>query len=123
MRLVPLLALLLALPACDAAAFWETDERVPLRVDIQSQFADDRVRVEVGGVPVFDSRVTTEPLLGVAQIVETEVPPGRTPITVTVNGEAPTVVELDPADPAALAVGFDGETVSVRALDTLPLYD
>ena len=123
MRLATLLALLLVLPACDAAGFWETQERVPLRVDIQSEFADDRVRLEVGGVPVFDDRVTTEAVLSLAEIVRSNVPPGRTTLTVLVNGEAETALELDPASGEVVAVRFDGSAVSAELLDEAPLYD
>ena len=122
MRLATLLVLLLALPACDGAA-WETDDRVALRVDIQSQFDDDRVRVEVGGVPVFDDRVTTEALLSLAKIVEADVPPGETTLEATVNGGPSATLSLDPAAPGVVVIGFDGRDVSVGLAEQAPLYD
>lgn len=121
MRLATLFALLLVLPACDGAA-WETDERVALRVDIQSQFDDDRVRVEVGGVPVFDGRVTTEDVLSLAEIVEAQVPPGETTLRATVNGAARAEVTLDPAALGGVAIGFDGQSVSILPFETAPVY-
>ena len=123
MRLATLLSLLLVLPACDAGGFWETAERVPLRIDVQTQFDDDRVRLEVGGVPVYDDRVTTEATLSLAEIVRTNVPPGATTLAVTVNGGPSAALELDPADGGVVAVSFDGADVSVLHLDEAPLYD
>lgn len=123
MRLATLLTLLLVLPACDATGFWETTERVPLRVDIQTQFADDRVRLEVGGVPIFDDRVTTEDVLSLAEIVRSNVPPGPTTLVVRVNGGPEGTLDLDPSGDGVVAVGFDGSDVSVVLLEEAPLYD
>ena len=121
MRLATLLALLLTPLACDGAA-WETTDRVPLRIDIQSQFDDDRVRVEIGGVPVFDDRVTTMSARRLARVVEASVPPGETAIRATVN-EGPSVrLDLDPAALGGVAVGFDGAAVSLEPFDTPPVY-
>lgn len=122
MRLATLLALLLVLPACDGAA-WESTDRVPLRIDIQSQFDDDRVRLEVGGVPVFDGRVTTEDVLSLARVVEASVPPGETVMEAIVNDGPRARIDLDPSAPGVVGVGFDGRTVSVQRFETAPLYD
>lgn len=55
-------------------------------VHINSNFDNDRVRIEIDGLTVFNERVTTNPVLSLAEIIELKRPAGVHRIRVVVNG-------------------------------------
>ena len=56
-----------------------------LRIDLQSWFYNDSVKVEVNGQVVYNNLVSTDSLLGVADIKSLNYPEGSYPIKVTIN--------------------------------------
>ena len=61
------------------------EDRQAFEVHLQSSFDQDHVRVELDGRTVFDGRVTTAHVAGLAERIELERPTGTHRIRVTVN--------------------------------------
>ena len=61
------------------------ENRQAFEVHLQSSFEDDHVRVEIDGQVVFDGRVTTAHVAGLAERIKLERPTGRHRIRVIVN--------------------------------------
>lgn len=57
-----------------------------LRIDIGTQFQDDFVIIKLGNTVVFSDNTSTNPSLGVAEILTFDHPVGRYDISVSVNG-------------------------------------
>ncbi len=57
-----------------------------LRIDIGTQFQNDFVTVKLDNKVVFSENVSTNPSLGVAEILTFDYPVGRYDISVSVNG-------------------------------------
>lgn len=113
MRLVPVLALVLAvLAGCDSAVVTPPAGPESLRVDFQTVFDDDRVRVELDGALVFDGRVTTDGALSLAESVDLSIPEGAHDLRVEVGG-ASAEAAFVAGDIVFVAVGYDPETRDV----------
>ncbi|MGI9175509.1 MAG: hypothetical protein ACR2GR_09360 [Rhodothermales bacterium] len=61
------------------------EDQQAFEVHLQSTFKQDHVRVEIDGHVVFDGRVTSDPLVGGAEVIKLERPTGMRRIRVTVN--------------------------------------
>jgi len=126
-RQILLVAALLAhsLCACDSHGLFVPEGKHEIRVDLQHDFANDLVVVELDGVRVFRDRVTTNPVVSVAALVPFTLSEGSHRVRVTVNWTSASSTELIAGEFPVLAVTYDPdrEDLSLHLLEELPLYD
>ena len=61
-----------------------------LRIDLGTHFQNDFVTIKLDNHVVFSETVSTNPVLGVAKVVNLDYPIGKYEISVTVNGKEKT---------------------------------
>lgn len=81
--LVILLVSLAALPSCRCS---KENNTYTVGIDLQSDFKNDLVSVEIDGQRIFQQRANTNDLAGMAESIRTHCTEGIHTIRITVNG-------------------------------------
>jgi len=126
-RPIPIVAALLVLnlSACDSHGLFVPVGPHEIRLDLQHDFSDDLVVVELDGVRVYRNRVTTNHVLSVAALVPLALSEGAHRLRVSVNGGSATSAEFAAGEFPVLAVTYDPvrKELSLQLLEELPYYD
>jgi len=103
-----LLACCIVLAGCDSADLEAPSGPEAVRIDLQWNFEDDFVEIELDGDLVFAERVTTNDLLSLAKIVDYSLPAGEHTVHAVVNGRYHAAAQFVAGSIAVVAIRFDG---------------
>lgn len=116
---------LLALSGCDSADPVAPSGPASLTVDFTTQFDDDLVRVELDDALIYEERLTTNDVLGLAERATFSIPDGRHRVRVEVAGRAESAT-FEAGATVFVGVSYDsGQRAAALALsdDVFCCYD
>lgn len=110
----------------------EDRDGVALEVHLQSNFDGEHVEVEIDGRTVFHDRIRTDHRIGLAEVIELELPEGKHRVRIEVDGGFRTEQQFALEDRLLIGVTFHRQSIPGTSIvegihlqfsDTPFLYD